>query len=205
MKKIDKNLDKLLEFIKSNFLIKGYAPNIREMCDHLGVSSTSTIIYYLKKLEEKKLIRRDYNKNRAIEYLGNEAQMIKNQYSMVKLPFLGRIAGGTPLMAEENLIDIYSVSQNLFGTNQELFMLEVVGDSMIDIGINDGDTIIAKVQSYAENGEIIVARTHLGTTVKKFYKENNCVRLQPQNSSHLPMFLDNVEILGKVIALIKRF
>lgn len=205
MKKIDKNLDKLLEFIKSNFLIKGYAPNIREMCDHLGVSSTSTIIYYLKKLEEKKLIRRDYNKNRAIEYLGNEAQMIKNQYSMVKLPFLGRIAGGTPLMAEENLIDIYSVSQNLFGTNQELFMLEVVGDSMIDIGINDGDTIIAKVQNQAENGEIIVARTHLGTTVKKFYKENNCVRLQPQNSSHLPMFLDNVEILGKVIALIKRF
>jgi repressor LexA len=84
-------------------------------------------------------------------------------------------------------------------------MLEVVGDSMTDVGINNGDTIVAKVQNQAENGEIVVARTHLGTTVKKFYKENNCIRLQPQNSSHLPMFLDNVEILGKVIALIKRF
>lgn len=205
MKKIDRNLNKLLEFIKNNFLIKGYAPNIREMCNHLSVSSTSTVIYYLKKLEEKGLIRRDYNKNRAIEYLGNEAQIIKNQYSMIKLPFVGRIAGGTPLLAEENLIDLYSVSQNMFGTNQDLFMLEVVGDSMIDIGINDGDTIVAKMQNHAENGEVIVAKTHLGTTVKKFYKENNCIRLQPQNSSHLPMFLNNVEILGKVIASIKRF
>ncbi|MDD3397859.1 MAG: transcriptional repressor LexA [Clostridia bacterium] len=205
MKKIEANLNKLLEYIKNNFLSKGYAPNVREMCNYLGVTSTSTVVYYLKKLEEKGLIKRDYNKNRAIEYLGNEAQMIRNQYSMVKLPFVGRIAGGAPLLAEENLIDLYSVSQNLFGTNQDLFMLEVVGDSMTDVGINNGDTIVAKVQNQAENGEIVVARTHLGTTVKKFYKENNCIRLQPQNSSHLPMFLDNVEILGKVIALIKRF
>jgi repressor LexA len=205
MKKIESNLIKILDFIKNNFLTKGYAPNIREMCAHIGVTSTSTVIYYLKKLEERGLIKRDYNKNRAIEYLGNDAQMVKNQYNMVNLPLVGKIAGGTPILAEENLIEIYSVSQNLFGTNQDIFMLEVVGDSMVDIGINDGDTVVAKVQNHAENGEIVVAKTHLGTTVKKFYKENNCYRLQPQNASHLPMYLDNVEILGKVIASIKRY
>ncbi|MDD2227253.1 MAG: transcriptional repressor LexA [Clostridia bacterium] len=205
MKKIDEKLNKLIEFIRDNFLNKGYAPNVREMCKHLGVKSTSTIVYYLKKLEERGLIKRDFNKNRAIEYLGHDAQMVKNQFNMVKLPLLGRVAGGEPLLAEENLIDIFSVSQNFFGTNQDLFMLEVVGDSMIEIGIDHGDTIVAKIQNYAENGEIVVARTHLGTTVKKFYKENNCFRLQPQNISHLPMYFDEVEILGKVIAFIKRF
>ncbi|MDD2445247.1 MAG: transcriptional repressor LexA [Clostridia bacterium] len=205
MKKIEANLIKILDFIKNNFLSKGYAPNIREMCAHIGVTSTSTVIYYLKKLEERGLIKRDYNKNRAIEYLGNDAQMVKNQYSMVNLPLVGKIAGGTPILAEENLVEIYSVSQNLFGTNQEIFMLEVVGDSMADIGINDGDTVVAKVQNHAENGEIVVAKTHLGSTVKKFYKENNGYRLQPQNASHLPMYLDDVEVLGKVIASIKRY
>lgn len=205
MKKSETNLMKLLAYIKNYFLTKGYSPNVREMGQYLDVSSTSTVVYYLKKLEERGFIKREANKNRAIEYIGEGSQELKNQYTMVNLPHIGKIAGGTPLLAEENLLDIYSVSQNLFGTNQDIFMLTVVGDSMIDIGIDDGDTIVAKVQSTAENGDIIVAKIHTGTTVKKFYKEANCYRLQPQNPSHMPIFTNDVEILGKVIAVIKRF
>lgn len=205
MKKSETNLTKLLAFIKDYFLSKGYAPNVREMGQNLGVSSTSTVVYYLKKLEQRGFIKRDANKNRAIEYMGDGSQELKNQYTMVKLPHIGKIAGGTPLLAEENLTEIYSVSQNLFGTNQDIFMLTVVGDSMFDIGIDDGDTIVAKIQNTAENGDIVVAKTHNGTTVKKFFKEANCFRLQPQNTSHLPIYVNEVEILGKVIAVIKRF
>lgn len=205
IKKSDINLKKLLNFIKDYFLAKGYAPNIREMGATLGFSSTSTVVYYLKKLEEKGLIKRDVNKNRAIEYLGDGCQYIKNQYNIVKLPLLGEIAGGIPLLSEENTNDVFAVSQNLFGTTQDIFCLTVKGESMIDVGIGNGDIIVAKIQNTAENGEIVVARTQYGTTIKKFYKENNCFRLQPQNMSFLPIIVDEVEILGKVIAVIKKF
>lgn len=205
MKKCSANQEKLLEYIKECYLSRGYAPNIREMCSHLGVNSTCTVVYYLKKLEEKGLIKRENNKNRAITYLGEGRQEIENSYKMVKLPYLGNVAGGIPLLAEENLIDTFSISQNFFGTNQEIFMLKVVGESMIDIGINDGDFVVAKVQNTAENGEIVVARTENGTTVKKYYKESEIIRLQPANPSFLPILVRNVEILGKVIACIKLF
>ena len=205
MKKSEENLTKLLKYIKEYFLTKGYAPNIREMCTFLDVKSTCTVSYYLNKLEDRGFIKRTANKNRAIMYLGEDYQMIQNSFNMIKLPHLGNIAGGSPLLAEENLIETFNVSQNLFGTNQDVFMLTVVGDSMKDIGIDHGDYVIAKIQNDAENGEIVVARTERGTTVKQFYREATCIRLQPQNTSHMPMYVNSVEILGKVIACIKRF
>lgn len=205
IRKSEANVDALLAYIKDYFLQKGYAPNVREMGEALSFSSTSTVVYYLKKLEDRGLIKRDKNKNRAIEYLGEGSQEIRNQFNMVRLPLLGNIAGGAPLLAEENTIETFSVSQNLFGTTQDLFSLKVIGDSMIEVGIDNGDTIVVKIQNTAENGEIVVARTNQGTTVKKFYKEANCFRLQPQNMSHLPIIVNEVEILGKVIAVIKKF
>lgn len=205
VKKSDINVEKISNYIKEYFLEHGYAPNIREIGQAIGFSSTNTVIYYLKKLEKKGIIRRTLNKNRAIEYIGEGNQEIKNHLNLVRLPLLGNTAGGKPLLAEENVEEIFSVSPNLFGANDNLFCLKVIGNSMIDVGIDDGDTIVVRSQNNANNGDIVVARTEQGTTVKKIYKEENFIRLQPQNISHLPIFVKEVEVIGKVIAVIKRF
>lgn len=131
--------------------------------------------------------------------------MLKNSMEMTRLPLLGKIAGGQPILAEENLIETYAISKNFFGTEQDLFLLKVVGDSMKEGGIANGDTIIVKVQNTAEDGDIVVARVDSGTTVKKFYREKNGYRLQPQNQLYFPIYTHKVEILGKVIGVIKRF
>ena len=202
---MERKLELLYDFIKRNIKEKGFAPNIREMRNAIFVNSTSTVSYYLNKLEKMGLIKRAKNKNRAIFLTGMGDLARKSAVNSIEIPHLGIIAGGEPILAEENAEEVFSVSQNLFGTSEDCFMLKVVGDSMIEAGIDDGDTIVVKVQNHAENGDIVVANTRQGTTVKKFYKEAMCYRLQPCNSSMIPFFERDVEILGKVIACIKRY
>ena len=204
MKKSEINLAKLLTYLKNYQCQHGYTPSYREMEEYLGIKSVNTVDYYLNKLIERGLIRKNPSKKRAIEIV-DETKMLKNSMEMVRLPLLGKIAGGQPIMAEENLIETYSISKNFFGTDQDLFLLKVVGDSMKDAGISNGDTIIAKVQNTADDGDIVVARLDSGTTVKKFYREKTGYRLQPQNPLHFPIYTLEVEILGKVIGVIKRF
>lgn len=204
MKKSEINLAKLLTYLKNYQCQHGYTPSYREMEAYLGIKSVNTVDYYLNKLIDRGLIRKNPSKKRAIEIV-DETKMLKNSMEMVRLPLLGKIAGGQPIMAEENLIETYSISKNFFGTDQDLFLLKVVGDSMKDAGISNGDTIIAKVQNTADDGDIVVARLDSGTTVKKFYREKTGYRLQPQNPLHFPIYTLEVEILGKVIGVIKRF
>ena len=204
MKKSEVNLAKLLTYLKNYQCQHGYTPTYREMQSALNLKSVNTVDYYINKLIERNLIRKNPLKKRAIEIL-DETKMLKNSMEMVRLPLLGKIAGGQPILAEENLIETYSISKNFFGTEQDLFLLKVVGDSMKDAGISNGDTIIAKVQNTADDGDIVVAKVESGTTVKKFYREKNGYRLQPQNSLHFPIYVREVEILGKVIGVIKRF
>ncbi|HIV01677.1 MAG TPA: transcriptional repressor LexA [Candidatus Caccopulliclostridium gallistercoris] len=204
MKKSEVNLAKLLTYLKNYQCQHGYTPSYREMQSYLGLKSVNTVDYYINKLVERDLIRKNPLRKRAIEIV-DDTKMLKNSMEMTRLPLLGKIAGGQPILAEENLIETYAISKNFFGTEQDLFLLKVVGDSMKEGGIANGDTIIVKVQNTAEDGDIVVARVDSGTTVKKFYREKNGYRLQPQNQLYFPIYTHKVEILGKVIGVIKRF
>lgn len=170
MKKSEVNLAKLLTYLKNYQCQHGYTPSYREMQSYLGLKSVNTVDYYINKLVERDLIRKNPLRKRAIEIV-DDTKMLKNSMEMTRLPLLGKIAGGQPILAEENLIETYAISKNFFGTEQDLFLLKVVGDSMKEGGIANGDTIIVKVQNTAEDGDIVVARVDSGTTVKKFYRE----------------------------------
>ena len=184
------------EYLVSYIERFGYPPTIREICINVGLDSTSSVVYHLKKLEKMGKITRSNNKNRAIEL--TERQNL----SSITLPILGIIAAGQPILAEENLSDKLVISENFFtGTN--LFVLEVKGESMIDIGIFNGDYVVISKQSVANNGEIVACLIDNEATVKRYYKENGYFRLQPENSSMRPIITDHVSILGKVVGLIR--
>ncbi|MBE7076829.1 MAG: transcriptional repressor LexA [Clostridiales bacterium] len=183
------------EFIEKYLSENRYPPTIREICEKLNFDSTSSAVYHLKKLEKAGKILRNDKKNRAIE-------LTEKVVNGIELPVLGEIAAGTPILAEENLIDKITVSENFFiGTN--LFILKVKGDSMINVGIYDGDYVVINKQSVANNGEIVACLLENEATVKRFYKENGYFRLQPENNAMLPIYSDNVEVLGKVVGLIR--
>ena len=203
-KKTEETLDRVLKVIKIYLDDKGYPPSVRELKEELNVNSTSTIHYYLTKLEEKNLIKKSNNKNRAIE-------VVKNYYEkddapvMKKIPLLGEVAAGRPIFAYENYDEVYEFSENLFNRNAELFMLTVKGDSMIEAGIYDRDKIVVKKQNYADNADIVVAMINGNATVKRFYKEDSHIRLQPENSSMQPIYCFTCDILGKVVGLIRNY
>lgn len=200
-----------------NFIIKyqkenGYPPTVREMCKALNISSTSTVSYYLDMLENEGLIKKSANKNRALEINSElSSNVVKinsdlNQFtSITKIPIVGKITAGSPILAVEECEEYFMVSPNLF-RGDDLFMLTVSGESMINAGIFDGDKIILHKQSTANNGEIVAALIDDGyATVKRFYKENGRYRLQPENDTMEPIIVDNVSILGKVIGLVRKF
>lgn len=182
----------IVRFINEN----RYPPTIREIGEHLKFDSTSSVSYHLTKLENQGKITRDAKKNRAIELTD---RIIENS---IALPVVGEIAAGQPILAEEQDMDKILISENFFtGTN--LFVLKVKGESMIECGIFDGDYVVINKQSVANNGEIVACLIENEATVKRFYKENGCFRLQPENSSMLPIFTNNLQILGKVVGLIR--
>ncbi|MGD9900937.1 MAG: transcriptional repressor LexA [Spirochaetales bacterium] len=210
MKKSEENLLKLYKFIKSFTASNGYPPTVREMATYLDVKSTSTIAYYLDKLEKDNKIKKSPSKNRALELLGDakkEKSVIKTSvpvdFLTTPIPMLGNITAGQPILAVEEHDEVYNMPKELFG-GDGLFMLKVKGESMINAGIYDGDKIIVQQQSNAKNGDIVVALIEDEATVKTFYKESNRYRLQPENDTMQPIYVNEVSILGKVVGLIRK-
>lgn len=198
--KIDQTA-KVLEFIEKFMEENSYPPSVRDMCKGLNISSTATIVYHLRKLEKQGKLSREKQKNRAIEINGAKKAPLKT-----KIPVVGKVAAGTPILATENIEDTLAFSDNIFGSSQdEMFILNVSGDSMVNIGIYDGDKIVVLKQSNAENGEIVVAMVDDSATVKRFFKEDGHVRLQPENDYMEPIIVPQAVILGKVVGLIRNY
>lgn len=202
MKRLEENLEKLVKFIKKYVSENSFPPTVRDMCEELSISSTSTIFYYLNKLEERNLIRRSKSKNRAIELIQTDLDDPVPS-NITRIPLIGNIAAGIPILAQENLVENFDFSKTIF-CGDGLFMLTVHGDSMIDVGIMNGDFIVVRKQETAENGEIVVALIDDSATVKTFYKEKNNIRLQPENPLYKPIITQDVSILGKVVGVIRK-
>ena len=190
----------IFDFIKEFLMEKGYPPSVREIGKAVGLKSSSTVHGYLARLEEAGLIKRDPTKPRAIDILDE-----KPWDKTVKVPLVGAVTAGVPILAEENIEDVFSFPQGLIGTRDDAFMLRVQGESMINAGILDGDYVIAEKTPVAENGEIVVGMIGDEATVKRFYKEKGTFRLQPENPDFEPIISDEITILGKVIAVIRYY
>ena len=190
----------ILEYIKETILKKGYPPAVREICEAVHLKSTSSVHSHLETLEENGYIRRDPTKPRTIEILDDCFNLTRRE--VVNVPLIGSIAAGQPLLAQENIENYFPIPAEIL-PNTETFMLRVKGESMINAGIFDGDQIIVSSQSNAENGDIVVALLDDSATVKRFYKEGDHYRLQPENDFMEPIICSSVQILGKVIGLLR--
>ena len=190
----------IFQFIKEFLMEKGYPPSVREIGKAVGLKSSSTVHGYLAKLEEAGLIKRDPTKPRAIDILDE-----KPWDKTVQIPLVGTVTAGVPILAEENVQDVFSFPQGLLGTSETSFMLRVQGESMINAGIFDGDYILVRQQDTARDNDIVVALVNEDTaTVKRFFKEKDCIRLQPENDTMEPFYEKNVSILGKVIGVYRQ-
>ena len=192
----------ILDFLKKEIKRNGYPPTVREICDAVGLSSTSTVHAHLESLEKKGYIRRSPAKNRSTEIL--EEDFYNNGRELAYVPILGDVAAGVPILAEENIEDTFPVPVDHV-KNDTCFMLHVKGDSMMDEGILDGDLVLVRQQQTATSGDIVIALIDDSATVKTFYREAGHIRLQPANSAFAPMIMDDCEILGKVIGLYRRY
>ncbi len=200
MDKLSKRQKDILNFIIETVKGKGYPPSVREIGEAVGLASSSTVHGHLERLERKGYIRRDPEKPRAIEITTDDFTYGQDE-SVKKVPLLGRVTAGVPITAYENIEDYFPLPRQIVKSDQ-VFMLRVIGDSMIEAGIFDGDLIIIRQQNTANNGEIVVAMTEEDeATVKRFYKEKARFRLEPENSAMEPIIVDNITILGKVIGL----
>lgn len=201
---LNQNQIDILNFIKNQIQKKGYPPSVREICKGVDLKSTSTVHRHLEKLETKGYIRKDPTKPRAIELLDRDADNSFPVKKTVDIPIIGRVTAGQPIFAFEHIEDTFPVPVEM-AERGSLFMLKVQGDSMINAGILDGDYVIVKQQKDAINGDIVVALLEDDATIKRFYKEKDYVRLQPENDTMSPIIVKDVMILGKVIGLFRRF
>lgn len=199
--KITDKQREILEYLKQQILNKGYPPSVREVCDAVNLKSTSSVHAHLETLERNGYIRRDPTKPRAIEIVDDEFNIARTEIAHV--PEIGQVAAGQPILAVENIESYFPIPAHMIPKGKEVFMLTVKGDSMVEIGIFNGDKLLVARQSTAENGEVVVALVDDSATVKTFYKENGHYRLQPQNSTMEPIIVDHVEIVGKVISLFR--
>ena len=193
--------NQILTFIKDTLHVKGYPPSVREIGKAVGLSSSSTVHSHLAKIEELGFIRRDPTKPRTIEVLGETPW---RQGAFVSVPLVGRVTAGQPILAVENIEETYALPKALIGNNEDIFMLTVQGSSMINAGILDGDYVLVNKQKSANNNDIVVALLdNEEATVKRFFKEKDAIRLQPENDSMSPIYSRNVSILGKVVGVFR--
>ena len=183
------------EFIKKYITENGYSPSVREICANCGIKSTATAYQYINKLNEQGLIKKAGNKKRAVS-------LKKSGGQSVSVPLVGTVAAGQPIFADENYEGYYSLPTEFFGSD-DMFMLTVKGDSMIKIGMFDGDKIIVKKQNTADNGDIVVALVDDSATVKRFYRRDGKFILHPENDSMSDFVFDDVSVLGKVVGLMR--
>ena len=198
--KISSKQREILEYMKNEILNKGYPPAVREICEAVKLKSTSSVHSHLETLEKNGYIKRDPTKPRAIEIIDENFNLTRRE--VVNVPIIGKVAAGEPLLAVENIENYFPIPME-FMPNAESFMLEVKGESMINIGIYNGDRILVQKQSTARNGEIVVALVDDSATVKTFYKEDGYYRLQPENDHMEPIIVSQVEILGKVFGVFR--
>jgi len=192
--------ERIFAYIKKEVKAKGYPPSVREICEATGLRSTSTVHAHLKRLEKRGLISRDSMKPRAIS-LPSDLQPAD---MVTSVPIVGRVTAGVPILASENIEDYISIPNVLLGDG-EYYILGVRGDSMINAGIMDGDFVVIKKQQDANNGDIVVAMIDDEATVKRFYRENGHIRLQPENPAMQPILCKQVTILGKVVSLYRLY
>lgn len=200
--RISAKQQEILEYIKSEIINKGYPPAVREICEAVHLKSTSSVHSHLETLEKNGYIRRDPTKPRAIEIIDDDFNLSRRE--IVNVPLIGEIAAGEPIFADQNIEGYFPVlPENM--PDGDAFMLKVRGESMINVGIYDGDQILVKKQNTARNGDIIVALVDDAATVKTFYKEDGYYRLQPENDSMEPIIVEQVEILGKLAGLFRTY
>lgn len=200
--KISAKQQEILDYIKSQILERGFPPAVRDICEAVHLKSTSSVHSHLETLEKNGYIRRDPTKPRAIEILDDSFQMLRRETANV--PIVGRVAAGEPLLAEQNIEDYFPIPTEFLPNNQT-FLLKVRGESMINVGILDGDYVLVEQRQTANNGEMVVALIEDGATVKTFYKEEGVIRLQPENDTMDPIIARDVMILGKVIGVFRFF
>ncbi|MGB4464771.1 MAG: transcriptional repressor LexA [Eubacteriales bacterium] len=195
----------MYEYIATSIKENGFAPSIRDISSALGIKSTSTVHTYLTRLEEKGYIQKEGGKSRTLRISAPDKNSGKSR--IVRLPIIGKVTAGMPIYATEiyDEDDVIDVSVRGSYSESELFALRISGDSMINVGIFDGDIIIARRESMADNGEIVVAMVGDGATVKRFYREGERFRLQPENDAMDPIYADEVTILGRVIACVRYY
>lgn len=198
--KITPKQQEILDYIKEEILKRGYPPTVREICETVHLKSTSSVHSHLETLEKNGYIRRDPTKPRAIEICDDSFQMVRTE--MVSLPIVGHVAAGTPILAEQNIEEYFPVPAEVVPSG-ESFILNVKGDSMINAGIFDGDRVFVNMCNTAENGEIVVAMIDDSATVKRFYKEKDHIRLQPENDTMDPIIIDDCQIIGKVFGIFR--
>ena len=199
---ITKKQEEILNYIKDAILERGFPPAVREICQAVGLKSTSSVHSHLESLEKNGYIRRDPTKPRAIEILDESFNMLRRE--MVNVPVVGTVAAGQPILAEQN-IDSYFPIPSEYMPNEQSFILKVKGESMVNAGILDGDSVLVMQQTTARNGDIVVALIEDSATVKTYYKENGHYRLQPENDTMDPIIVDDCKILGKVFGVFRFF
>lgn len=211
MKKSEQRQNDILEFMKKTIASKGYSPTVREICAALNIKSTSTVHSDIKALEDKGLVKKDPAKPRTVlpvenEYIKTAAAEVS--FDTVALPVIGRVAAGEPIFAEQNIVDEMPIPARFVGSGNN-FILTVHGDSMVNVGINDGDYLIVQEAHEASNGEIVVALVNddyqTGATVKRFYREPDHIRLQPENDYMDPIIARDVTVVGKVKGVFRYF
>jgi SOS regulatory protein LexA len=191
----------IYEFIKDQIKEKGYPPSVREICAAVALKSTSTVHGHLERLEKKGLIKRDPTKPRTIEVVENSL----NRKEMINVPILGTITAGLPILAVENIEDTFPLPVNYIKSDKDLFILKVSGESMIDAGILDGDFSIIEKSNSANNGEIVVALIDNEATLKRFFKEKDHIRLQPENKNMAPIIVPECQVIGTLVGIYRQY
>ena len=201
--KITSKQQEILDYLKNQIINKGYPPAVREICEAVGLRSTSSVHAHLETLEKNGYIRRDPTKPRAIEILDENFNMLRAEIAQV--PVIGNVAAGEPILATQNIETYFPMPAEYIPSGKEVFILNVKGDSMINVGIFDGDQLVIESTTTALNGQIVVALVDDSATVKRFFKEDDHYRLQPENDAYEPIITKDVQIVGRVISLFRQF